>query len=192
MIDTRSRDELLATCLVDLACADRIAHESRPPDPPAPPRCSLGGWSGTSSGRSADATDAQVRGLWKLLNDPHAGDKHRADFVALLGSRRVAEEELDATRARAALARLHGAAGLRRQVLDTLAVYCRPGTAWDTAAGVVADTHAPWEVRATWERTYHGRAGRPTRDTSAPPPEVVRLEWGGGLLEAVVRWWCDA
>lgn len=186
------REELLALCLGDLACAERLVEESRPPDPPAAPRCSLGGWSGTSSGRTTDATAAQVRGLWSLLIDPHAGDRHRADFVALLVAQPVAESEseLDATRARAALTRLQGAEGLRRQVLDALAAYCRPGTAWDTAAGVVADACAPREVRATWERTYqHPRAGRPTRDTTAPPPEVVRLEWGGGLLEAVVRWW---
>ena len=58
------RDELLALCLGDLACAERLVEESRPPDPPAAPRCSLGGWSGTSSGRTTDATATISEGWW--------------------------------------------------------------------------------------------------------------------------------
>lgn len=195
MIDTRTRDELLATTLTDLDLVDRLARE-RDPGGPDGTRCSLAGWTSPSSGRTDDATDAQVRGLWSLLTDPHAGDRARADFVHHLGSLRPEGDgdDLDVTRARAAERRLAAADGLRRRVLDALRDYCRPGTAWETAAGLVADACAPAEVRRLWSGLFEapakgGRAGRPKRDASAPPPGVVRAEWGGGLLENVVRWW---
>lgn len=195
MIDTRTPAELLATTLTDLDLVDRLARE-RDPGGPEGTRCSLAGWMSPSSGRTDDATGAQVQGLWSLLTDAHAGDRARADFVHHLGSLRLEGEgdDLDVTRARAAEKRLVAATGLRRRVLDTLRDYCRPNTTWETAAGLVADACAPPEVRRLWSGFFEapvkgGRAGRPRRDPSAPPPEVVRLEWGGGLLENVVRWW---
>lgn len=193
MIVRYTREDLLALTLGDLALAQRLTRESAAPDAPRDVRCSLGGWSGQSSGRS-DATAAQVRLLWSLLTDPHAGDKSREGFVRLLAAQPIAgdADDFDADRARRATERLARAEGLRHATLVTLGRYCRPTTPWDTAAGVVADQHAPPEVRAYWTTTYRRpQAGRPTRDPSGPPPEVVRLEWGGGLLEEVVRWWCE-